>query len=513
MRSPVGARMKSTVPPPKRRDSGRAAERTTVPKLVLCVDDVVQATPLAKGATYTIGRDGACDLVVQDHSVSRKHARLRVGRHVELEDLGSRNGTRVDGRLLTTGEHAVLRVGTIVQLGSVTAFVLNDTEADEEHTPTTSSASWRAAKPVHTLEDAEIAPGFVLKDERMIALYRGIRAIAESNMPVLILGETGVGKEVFAHCINARSSRHARPFVKFNAAALPESLVESELFGHVRGAFTGADKAREGLFEAANGGTLFLDEVGELSLQTQAKLLRVIETGELFRVGATKPITVDVRVISATNRDLPALMAARQFRTDLFYRLNGVTIHIPPLRDRAADIPALTEFFALACVRKAGKPAPDFSAEAMASLCSHRWPGNARELKNVVERAVLVASPARVEVEHLHLKVERVQFPEGDGREITEVTSSPDLSDAVARVRGGEGGGLPAANKVLRQGDTVRRELAELERRRIMDALASTSGNQALAARLLGVSRRTLMNRLDALGIARPRKGRTSPED
>jgi len=506
----------NTVPPPSgypKQSEGRSSSF----KLVVSMSDTVRSVTLEKGASYTIGRDRTCDIVVAHNSVSRKHSIVRVGRQPEIEDTGSRNGTRVDGRLLTTGERAPLRAGSIVHLGSVTMFVLEESAPHEPHSARSSSSSWRVAKPIHAAPESELAPGFVLKDERMLALYRSVRVIAESHMPVLVLGETGVGKEVLAHSINAMSSRCTRPFVKFNAAALPESLAESELFGHVRGAFTGADKTKEGLFEAANGGTLFLDEVGELSLQTQAKLLRVIETGELFRVGAPKPTTVDVRILSATNRDLSSLIAARQFRADLYYRLSGVTLHIPPLRDRPADIPALTEFFANACARKAGKPAPSLSAEAMAALCAHRWPGNARELKNVVERAVLVAGAARIEVEHLQLKVEQVEWlGDGDVRELTEVISSPESKGTVARLRGvtPNGAGAGAAETGPKSGsglaDKLRQELARQERDRIEAALGKTSGNQVMAARLLGISRRTLINRLDALGISRPRKGRSS---
>jgi transcriptional regulator with GAF, ATPase, and Fis domain len=509
-------KMKENTWPPPSGYSKRPEDHSSSFKLVVSMSDTVRSVTLEEGTSYTIGRDRTCDIVVAHNSVSRKHSLLRVGHHPEIEDTGSRNGTRVDGRLLTTGERASLRAGSIVHLGSVTMFVLDESAPHEPKSSRNSSSSWRAATPIHAATDSELAPGFVLRDERMLALYRSVRVIAESSMPVLVLGETGVGKEVLAHSINAMSSRRTRPFVKFNAAALPESLAESELFGHVRGAFTGADKTKEGLFEAANGGTLFLDEVGEVSLQTQAKLLRVIETGELFRVGAAKPTTVDVRVISATNRDLSALISARQFRADLYYRLSGVTLHIPPLRDRPADIPALTEFFANAYARKTGKPAPSLSAEAMAALCAHRWPGNARELKNVVERACLVAGAARVEVDHLHLKVEQVEWlGDGDARELTDVVSSPESKAVVARLRGTapKGAGVGAAEAGPPSSgdlaDKLRQELARQERERIEAALANTSGNQVMAARLLGISRRTLINRLDALGISRPRKGRS----
>jgi DNA-binding NtrC family response regulator len=235
------------------------------------------------------------------------------------------------------------------------------------------------------------------------------------------------------------------------------------------------------------------------------------------------PTKVDVRVISATNRDLPALIAQGQFRADLFYRLNGVTVNIPPLRDRAADIPPLIEWFGIACARKAGRPPPDLSEAAMAALCSHRWPGNARELKNVVERAVLIATHGRVEIDHLQLKIEPNDWANVDVHAVTKVTVNPDAPGAKTTslrhqlpprptaipgmALGGDDEDRVSSDELA---DKLRRELARKERDRIVEALSSTGGNQVMAARLLGISRRTLINRLDSFGISRPRKGRVN---
>jgi transcriptional regulator with GAF, ATPase, and Fis domain len=510
--------VRETTPPPPPPHSA-AFQETRAPsfKLVVCTADSVRSVTLVRGRTYTIGRDRTNDIIVAHDSVSRRHASVSVNREPELEDQGSRNGTRVNGRLAGTGERIALRPGTIIHIGPSTVFVLDEATPENEYSvPHRSSSAFRAAPKVEP--DDVLPAGLVLKDERMIALYRSVRVIAQSNIPVLILGETGVGKELLAQSINGMSERRDQAFVRFNSAALPESLVESELFGYARGAFTGADKAKLGLFDAANGGTLFLDEVAELSLQTQAKLLRVIETGELFRVGASVPTKVDVRLISATNRDLPALIAEGQFRADLFYRLNGVTVNIPPLRDRAADIPALVDYFGLACARKAGRAPPDFSEGAMAALCSHRWPGNARELKNVVDRAVLIAPHGRVDIEHLQLKIEPNDWAGVDLHAVTKVTVNPTVPQARATTNhlppplrpGMELGGSPDDDRVSSDelADKLRRELARKERDRIVEALSNTGGNQVMAARLLGISRRTLINRLDTFGISRPRKGR-----
>jgi DNA-binding NtrC family response regulator len=512
----------TTPPPPPPHAAPLSEARAPSFKLVVCTADSVRSVTLVRGKTYTIGRDRTNDIVVAHDSVSRRHACVTVDREPELEDAGSRNGTRVNGRLAGTGERIPLRAGTIIHIGPSTVFVLDEASPDDHSLRGPSSSSGFRVAPKVEPDDPGLPAGLVLKDERMIALYRGVRVIAKSDIPVLILGETGVGKELLAQSINAMSERRDQAFVRFNSAALPESLVESELFGYARGAFTGADKAKLGLFDAANGGTLFLDEVAELSLQTQAKLLRVIETGELFRVGASVPTKVDVRVISATNRDLPALIALGQFRADLFYRLNGVTVNIPPLRDRAADIPPLIEWFGVTSSRKAGRPPPEFSESAMAALCSHRWPGNARELKNVVERAVLVAPHGRIEIDHLQLKIEPNDWAGVDLHAETKLTVSPQAPGSRTTQTRHSAARRPAHPGTELDGDhddrvssdeladKLRRELARKERDRIVEALSSTGGNQVMAARLLGISRRTLINRLDSFGISRPRKGRVN---
>jgi DNA-binding NtrC family response regulator/pSer/pThr/pTyr-binding forkhead associated (FHA) protein len=302
---------------------------------------------------------------------------------------------------------------------------------------------------------------------------------AAGDINVLILGETGVGKEVLARFIHAASARAARPMVSLNCAALSAALLESELFGHERGAFTGAAQAKAGLLETAPGGTVFLDEVGELPLALQAKLLRVIETREVLRVGGVRPRKIDVRFVAATNRDLEAEVARGGFRRDLYFRLNGMTVTIPPLRERPADIPLLARAF-VAELARAGRPRavgrPEISEPAMAVLRAHGWPGNVRELRNVIERALLLCDGATLLPQHLPQPVT--------------------YADAGAGVDGGATGAPTAPARTT----------APDERARILAALAACGGNQSRAARQLGISRKVLIARLDSYGVARPRK-------
>lgn len=289
--------------------------------------------------------------------------------------------------------------------------------------------------------------GIVGRDPQMIQIFKQIKQLGENDYPVLITGETGTGKELVAAAIHSESRRSRGPFVPVNCGALPEGVVESELFGHVKGAFSGAVRDKKGRFELAHGGTIFLDEVAELTRSMQVKLLRVLENGAFERVGGEKTITVDVRIISATNRDLKREIARKNFRQDLYYRLNVVPLQVPPLRERHEDIPLLVEFF-LQESRKPGGKVPRFSPEAMALLKKYPWPGNVRELQNAVHYAL-----ARGE--------RRVLGPEELPQEI--------------------------------RGESSRRgPVAKLKAAAVQAALAQCGGNKAKAARLLGVGRATL---------------------
>jgi len=409
-----------------------------------------------------IGREVGCDVVVDDESISRRHARLHFGPTITVEDLASRNGTFIAGRRLTPNEPAELKVHESISVAAIQIFI--------EPAPERARARSRSAGP-DVRDD-----GVVASDPKMRQLYAVLEVVAASPLRVLILGETGVGKEVFARTIHARSPRASQPFLALNCAALAESTLEGELFGYEKGAFTGAAQAKPGLLEAAAGGTVFLDEIGELPLPTQVKLLRFLESGEVMRLGSLSPRTIDARVVSATNRDLRTRVAEGHFRSDLYFRLNGTTMTIPPLRARVGDILPLVELFASAMVERLGRPEVAFEPAAIAALEGYAWPGNARELKNVVERAVVMRP-------HGSIRVEDLAF---EGEFATPRTTAPGVEP--------------------RAGGPLWGELEQIERQRILDALAANGGNQSAAAKQLGIARATLIKRIAAFGIARPKK-------
>jgi DNA-binding NtrC family response regulator len=314
-----------------------------------------------------------------------------------------------------------------------------------------------------------------------------VHALAEraaaGTINVLITGETGVGKELLAEKVHRASPRRDGPYVCLNCAALSETLLESELFGHERGAFTGAVAAKPGLLETAAGGSLFLDEVGELPLATQAKLLRVIETREVTRLGSVRPRRIDVRFIAATNRELEAEVGRGSFRQDLYFRLNGITLTIPPLRTRVVEIPYLAETFARQICRDLGRPPPVLPPPIIELFEAYAWPGNIRELKNIVERAVLLSIGPIIGREHLPMEklVPAAAPPLGLRPSPAAVPATPPRVD-------------------------TQKLAAPSERDKIIGALEACAGNQSRAAELLGMPRRTFVNKLDLYKIPRPKK-------
>jgi two-component system response regulator AtoC len=314
-------------------------------------------------------------------------------------------------------------------------------------------------------EEDEAEPEMVGQSAAMRDVYKAIGRAAATEEPVLIVGESGTGKELVASALHRHSRRAGGPFVRVNCGALPEGLVESELFGHERGAFTGADRQRAGRFERAAEGTIFLDEVGELPASAQAKLLRILQRQEFERVGGTETLKSDARVISATHRDLPRDVAAGRFREDLYYRLNVIRIAIPPLRERCEDIPVLADFILRRLERKYGWGSLRLTAEALARIQTSPWPGNVRQLENALARAAIAARGRAILAEHL------------------------DSDDSPAP-------GLAAETVESDQPVPLRALLADVERRAIHQALVACGGNRTRAAERLGISRRQLFDKI-----------------
>ncbi len=388
-----------------------------------------------------LGRGEDADIVVDDTRASRRHLELslRDGR-LYVRDLGSRNGTRVGSDVLRAEERPLARGDEIV-VGPARLTVI------------------ALPSPVAAARAADV----VVANPRMKELLALVDRLAAVPTPVLLWGETGVGKEILAELLHKRGPRASGPLVRLNCAAVPESLLESELFGHERGAFTGAAERKHGFIELADRGTLFLDEIGDLPLAMQAKLLRAVETQRVQRVGGREELSVDVRFVCATHRDLQRMVEAGSFRGDLYYRVAGFVLEVPPLRERADEIVPLAEGFAARFAEKLGRAPPPLAEGARAALTAHTWPGNVRELKNAVEHAVVLSGAGTIERDHL---------PRG----------------VLA------GGEQPSPSSMRAHVDSASR--AAIER-----ALEAAGGNRQRAADLLGVSKRTLQYRLAKLGI------------
>jgi len=581
-------------------DSLQNVEASQGPRLRVVSETGSSVHELPSSGVVIIGRDSESGVCIESPEISREHARLHFGSVVELEDLGSSNGTIVRGEKLSPNSRVSLAVGDLIEIGQFTLFIQNsarqnsnshtrrllphgyfearvETEcaraermgsmfaigrlhvsrelsseqilalfagilrADDElasygpgefeyllsdaSMQRIHKVSARLRKGLGNLDQADtyrlgvavyprdgrsseylmavacdavrgtdesVGPnqGFVVKDESMLKLHRLIERIAKGSISVLILGETGVGKEITASLVHEKSKRLGKPFVQLNCAALSESLIESELFGYEKGAFTGAMRSKPGLLETAQGGTIFLDEVGELPHSTQVKLLRVLEERKVMRVGGLEPKSIDVRIVSATNRDLAVEIEEGRFRQDLFFRLNGISVTVPPLRSRVAEISELARFFVnQICELDQRTDIPIISNEAMRWFENYSWPGNIRELRNVIERAVLLADDAQILPEHLPL--EHMKAP--------VLQSSPMVSELAEELAASTPVNLGSPKKLLN-------EIQEFEKNRIIEALMACDGNQTKAAKVLGIARRTLIKRLDLYGIPRPRK-------
>ena len=477
-------------------------------ELVFYLGRAAHTYALPDAGRVSVGRAPENDIHVDDPSVSRHHLCLHIGANIQVEDLGSANGTYVvpsitDGPSVEDAEGTrrnkdvlgsrllaqtpvPLKLRDSLRLGSVFAELQMRQRVSRSMPPGAPTA--------------EVPPldGRIVDPETVLSYQLALR-VASSDLTVLLTGETGVGKEILAETIHSNSARSNKPFLRLNCAALAESLLESELFGHERGAFTGALRAKEGLLEATNGGTVFLDEIGELPAGIQAKLLRVLEERKVTRVGSSSPRPIDVRFVAATNRDLGQDVAAGKFRKDLLFRINAVTILIPPLRHRLLDVaPLATHFLTLFC-QKNGLKAPQLTETALLRLHAHSWPGNVRELKNVIERAAFLHQGVRLLPEHFVLDTLNSELPSaaahrGSDRDAPK-GSAPRVSSENAPPRVLE---ISRAVSIAPSVDD--------ERQRVLAALASCGGNQTRAAKLLGFSRRTLVNRLREYDLPRPKK-------
>lgn len=319
--------------------------------------------------------------------------------------------------------------------------------------------------------------GIIAGSEPMRRILQTVKTVAASNLPVLVTGESGTGKELIAQAIHRNSLRKEKRYVAFNCAGQSESLLEDQLFGHVRGAFTGADKDREGVFEYADGGTLFLDEIGDMPLTMQAKLLRVLESGEVVRLGSNEPRKANVRFVSATNKDLKAMTSEGRFREDLYFRIKGSEIHLPPLRERREDVPRIVRHAIAKFAAQMKIDVPDITDAAMMRLTSYSWPGNVRQLLNVVQTMVVMgAGQGTLDARHI---------PD----EIVSVDDTADESSGAAGSSVSPGGSLAGTS------------LEQLEKRAIRETLRLTAGNREHAAKLLGIGERTLYRKLKEYGL------------
>jgi DNA-binding NtrC family response regulator len=340
---------------------------------------------------------------------------------------------------------------------------------------------------------AEESHALVFQDQKMASVVKLADQVAPSEASILITGESGTGKEVIAHYVHSRSLRRDKPFISVNCAAIPENLLESELFGHEKGAFTGAVARRIGKFEEADGGTLLLDEISEMDIRLQAKLLRAIQEREIDRVGGKTPVKVNIRIIATSNRDLQAEARSGRFREDLFYRLNVVNLQLPPLRERPADIVALADHFAARYAKQNGLAQKTISAEARRFLGQHRWSGNVRELENTMHRAVLLSTAAEIDVDAIRL-------PDGTRLDDTPLNGVAQKAAAAA----------DAASRAF-----VGKTVAEVEQDLILQTLDHCFGNRTHAANILGISIRTLRNKLKEYGeqgIQIPTPGEARPQ-
>jgi two-component system, NtrC family, response regulator HydG len=435
---------------------------------VVSINDPVEALAIAKDPTV--------DLVVTD---------VRMPNLSGLDLLKAIKQAQKDVEVIIMTGHGTIEMAVEAVKAGAYHYLTKPFERLEDFTHVVANAVERRAlrRRAAMLEDALASKarfeGMIGQSAQMQAVYRLVETVSPSTATVLVRGDSGTGKELVAKAIHFRSPRKDRPFVTVNCSALAETLLESELFGHVKGAFTGAISHKKGLFEAAHGGTIFLDEIGDIPPPTQVRLLRVLQEGEVKRVGSNDPIQVDVRVIAATNVDLVKAKAEGRFREDLYYRLNVITLTLPPLRDRPDDIPLLAQHFLKRSAERAGKKVEALSADALRALTVYGWPGNVRELENAIERAVVL--------------------PQGDA--VGEEDLPPEVRAPSSRPVGGEGDVTALAH--LRFTEAKALAVNAFERRYLAAVMERAGGNITQAALHAGMDRSNFRRLLKEHGMAR----------
>ncbi|WP_437282673.1 sigma 54-interacting transcriptional regulator [Sorangium sp. So ce375] len=475
-------------------------ERGTQPQVLLIIyhQHGAETVPLTEGIGVVIGRDPSADVAIPERSLSRRHARFTFQRgDVLIEDLGSTNGTFLSGQRI---EQGVLKPGDEVMLGEITASlrviasaelpVLNLDALDGRR----DLPERRKLPSIHNLVGgptpaggvrAVSDDGLVMRSPAMRPVLETAMRLARSSAPVLLQGETGTGKDVLARLIHEAGPRHKKQMIRVGCSGVPAQLLESTLFGHEADAFPGATHAEEGVFETYAGGTVVLDEIGDLPPSSQAALLRLLDTGRMVRLGSTKEIEVDVRVVATTYRDLEAMCEAGTFRSDLLYRLNGVPLRIPPLCERREDIGPLAQRFLRQANEVHRRNVRSLDPETLALLEQYPWPGNVRELRSAIERAVVIARG--------HV-ITPLDLPESIHSLSARKRSTPPPDRPVVELAGPPSSASPMGLKA---------QMDRLETEIILDALRGTNGNLAMAARRLRMPLRTLQEKIASHGLKR----------
>jgi DNA-binding NtrC family response regulator len=463
------------------------------PKILLIEDDAGTAASLQKVLqdegydVDTVGRGdtGLAQARERDYSVVITDLRLPGLSGLEL--VAQLHAAKPKQPILLMTAHGTTETAIEATKLGAYDYLLKPFEADEllDLLGAAVANNRLMSEPVEMGEASANRSAIVGKSRAMQAIYKEIGRVAATPATVLIRGSTGTGKELIARAIYQHSDRADKPFIAVNCAAIPDALLESELFGHERGAFTGAQSRRIGRFEQANGGTLFLDEIGDLNANTQGKLLRVLQERCIQRLGSEANIPVDVRVLAATHRDLESAIVEKEFREDLFYRLSVVTITLPPLSERAEDIPMLAKYFIHRYGKELALESPAVQPEAISILQSQPWPGNVRELENVVRQALLLAKPFPINQEHVQQVLAKVRKPVASSQQ----THAAYVAELLARAQSGD------------LQDAYSRLITDLEPELFKQAIQLAQGNQARAARWLGVTRLKMREKLVQLGL------------